>query len=166
MKNLFLIALFFSLNIFAQETKPTTYYFIRHAEKVQKSTNDNPDLTKKGKKRAVYWSEVFQHVNFDMIFSTNYKRTIATASPTAISKKLKIKLYDAKKLYSKDFKEKTRGKTILIVGHSNTTPQFVNKIIGKQKYHEINESNNSNLYILTISENLKSSILLKIPFEK
>ena len=66
-----------------------------------------------------------------MIFSTNYKRTIATASPTAISKKLKIKLYDAKKLYSKDFKEKTRGKTILIVGHSNTTPQFVNKIIGK-----------------------------------
>ena len=68
--------------------------------KIQKITNENPYLNKKGKKRAVYWSEVFQHVNFDMIFSTNYKRTIATASPTAISKKLKIKLYDAKKLYS------------------------------------------------------------------
>ena len=162
MKNLFLIALFFSLNIFAQETKPTTYYFIRHAEKVQKSTNNNPDLTKKGKKRAVYWSEVFQHVNFDMIFSTNYKRTIATASPTAISKKLKIKLYDAKKLYSKDFKEKTRGKTILIVGHSNTTNAFANKVLGEEKYPQIDDSNNSNLYIVTVIDGKVSSVLLKI----
>ena len=50
MKKLLIIVLLFSLNIIAQETKPTTYYFIRHAEKMQNSTNDNPELTKKVKK--------------------------------------------------------------------------------------------------------------------
>ena len=97
-----------------------------------------------------------------MIFSTNYKRTIATASPTAISKKLKIKLYDAKKLYSNEFQKITKGKTVLIVGHSNTTPQFVNKIIGKQKYTEINEANFSNLFIINLSQDSKTDVLLKI----
>ncbi len=164
MKKLLIIVLLFSLNIIAQETKPTTYYFIRHAEKIQNSTNDNPELTKKGKKRAVYWSEVFQHVNFDMIFSTNYKRTIATASPTAISKKLKIKLYDAKKLYSNEFQKITKGKTVLIVGHSNTTPQFVNKIIGKKKYTEINETNFSNLFIVNLLQDSMTDTLLKIDY--
>lgn len=164
MRNILCILLFsiISVNIQAQEIKPTTYYFIRHAEKVQKASEENPELTKKGKKRALYWNEVFQHIKFDMVFSTNLKRTLATASPTAKSNGLKIHLYDPKNQFSKEFQEKTKGKTVLIVGHSNTIPSFINKIIGKKKYLDIADANNSNLYIVTVVNGKASDLLLKI----
>lgn len=147
----------------AQENEVTTYYFIRHAEKVRlDATNKNPNLTEKGKMRAESWSTVFKNVDFDLIYSTNYNRTIQTATPTSKNKDLEIKLYNPRELYNENFKNKTKHKTVLIVGHSNTTPLFVNKIIGKKKYTEIEDTNNSNLYIVTIANNIISTILLKI----
>jgi 2,3-bisphosphoglycerate-dependent phosphoglycerate mutase len=165
-KNLFLIIIIsISIHIKAQthENKITTYYFIRHAEKVRTdTTNKNPNLTTKGKKRAQNWSSVFKNVEFDSIYSTNYNRTIETATPTAKDKNLKIQFYNPKEMFNDDFKLKTFGKTILVVGHSNTTPQFVNKILGDEKYPNIDDSNNANLYIVTISSNIITDILLKI----
>ncbi|WP_372744658.1 histidine phosphatase family protein [Lutibacter sp.] len=164
MKKLFLaIILICSISIQAQNTNSTTYYIIRHAEKVLKTSDENPELTKKGKKRAIYWSEVFQHVKFDLVYSTNLKRTLSTASPTAKSKGLKIQLYNPKNQNSKEFIQKTKGKTVLIVGHSNTIPSFINKIIGKKKYSDIAETNYSNLYIVTVLNGKTSDLLLKIP---
>jgi len=167
MKNsLFLLLIIISsLNIKAQESDVTTYYFIRHAEKARTDeANKNPNLTIKGLERAKNWSTVLGSVNFDLIYSTNYNRTVQTATPTANSKNLEIQFYNPKILFSEDFKLKTKGKTVLIVGHSNTTPQFVNKVLGIEKYTDIDDSNNSNLYIVTISKPLISDILLKIEY--
>ena len=61
-----------------------------------------------------------------------------------------------------NFKKDTNGKTVLIVGHSNTTPIFTNGLIGEKKYKMIDESNNANLYIVTISKDSKTSTLLKV----
>ncbi len=159
----FLFVLIYSLNIQAQENEVTTYYFIRHAEKVRKHKSDkNPKLKKKGNKRAKNWSIVFDNIPFDIIYSTNYKRTIQTATPTAESKDLEVQFYNPRELYNSKFKEDKKGKTVLIVGHSNTTPQFVNKVLGSKKYVDIEDNNNSNLYVLTISNNSISDILLKI----
>ena len=162
-KILILILFLISISLSAQKKEITTYYFIRHAEKDLKNS-DNPNLTKKGEKRAIFWSEVFKNVKFDLIYSTNYNRTIQTATPTATSKKIKIQIYNPKELYNKTFINTTKGKTVLIVGHSNTTPQFVNKIIGKQEYLEIDESNNSNLYIVSSTNNYQSHTLLKVKY--
>ena len=160
---LLLITFFCILNIQAQETESTTYYLIRHAEKVRSNIKiKNPNLKEKGVDRAVKWSKTFIHTDFDYIFSTNYKRTIQTALPTAKSKNLEIQFYNPNDLFNDEFKALTAGKKVLIVGHSNTTPQFVNKILGEEKYPEIDDRNNANLYIITISENNKSSILLNI----
>lgn len=150
-------------NTEAQDNYVTTYYFIRHAEKDRnEKNNDNPDLTEKGIQRAENWMAVFDKVPFDIIYSTNYNRTIQTANPTAKHKNLEVQIYDPKALYNEDFKSKTKGKKVLIVGHSNTTPQFVNKVLEMEKYPDIDDLNNSNLYILTISNNTISDILLKI----
>ncbi|PHS53081.1 MAG: phosphoglycerate mutase [Lutibacter sp.] len=160
-----IIILNLSIQIKAQshENEITTYYFIRHAEKIRTdTTNKNPNLTEKGIGRAQNWSSVFKHVTFDSIYATNYNRTIQTATPTAKDKNLVIQFYNPRTLFIEDFKLKTIGKTILIVGHSNTTPQFVNKILGTNKYADINNSNNSNLYIVTISNNRITDILLEI----
>ena len=164
---LFIYVVLYSTFIVAQENENTTYYFIRHAEKIRTNkTNKNPDLTKQGTCRAENWSVVFESVDFDIIYSTKYNRTIQTATPTALKKQLEIQYYSPSNLYDVDFKAKTKGKTVLVVGHSNTTPQFVNDILGKHIYENIDDSNNDNLYIVTISGTIKSSTLLRIPYSK
>jgi len=65
-------------------------------------------------------------------------------------------------MYSEAFQNNTKGKTVLVVGHSNTTNVFANKVLGEEKYDEINDSNNSNLYIVTVIDGKPSAILLKI----
>jgi 2,3-bisphosphoglycerate-dependent phosphoglycerate mutase len=154
-----------AFNSYSQVIETTTYYFIRHAEKeIKKNGNDNPNLSIKGLKRAVFWSDIFKNVKFDDIYSTKFNRTLQTATPIAKSKKLNIQLYNPKDLYNGNFKQITKGKTVLIVGHSNTTPLFINKILGKEKYLEIKETNYSNLYIVSIANNQISDVLMQIKY--
>ncbi|MBT8375825.1 MAG: histidine phosphatase family protein [Bacteroidia bacterium] len=149
----------------AQESKDevTTYYLIRHAEKDRSDkTNRNPHLNKKGLKRAKKWSEVFTNIDFDLIYSTDYHRTRETAMPTVQANKISLDLYDPRSINYEDFLSDTQGKTVLIVGHSNTTPLFTNKLLGDDKYDQIDDNNNANLYILTIIYDTKTSTLLVI----
>jgi phosphohistidine phosphatase SixA len=145
------------------QQKTTTYYLIRHAEKDRSDkTNRNPHLTEAGKQRAEHWASVLKDVKFDGVYSTNYNRTIETATPTAKANNLELQFYDPRDLASKAFLETTKGKNVLIVGHSNTTPQFVNALLEDKKYDDIEDNNNANLYIVTISEDSKTSTVLVI----
>lgn len=162
MKKISLLLLFFSIYSFGQNNT-TTYYLIRHAEKIRSEVVlKNPHLNKKGLARAITWSQVFKDVKFDLIYSTNYHRTIETATPTQLNNALDIQLYDPSNLYTTAFKNTTKNKTVLIVGHSNTTPAFANKIIGKQQYDAMDDRNNGNLYIISIKNNHVSKQLLHI----
>ena len=163
MKKLILTFIFLSLSLISYAQEITTYYFIRHAEKLRiDKTDKNPNLNFNGYKRAEAWKDVFSDVPFDAIYSTDYNRTKLTAKPTATSKNLPILLYNPNTMYSEAFQNNTKGKTVLVVGHSNTSNVFANKILGIEKYKEIKDNNNSNLYIVTISDGKISSILLKI----
>jgi len=173
MKYLFtlILTVLLTLPTFAQENtealensiETTTYYFIRHAEKDRSdATNKNPMLIQKGMFRSVKWTYVLENVKFDAIYSTDYNRTKQTAQPTAEKNGLEIIIYDARELYSEEFIKNTKGKTVLVVGHSNTTPIFVNTVIGKEIYEPINDSNNANLYIVTISSSGEVSDLLLV----
>ncbi|WP_033961907.1 phosphoglycerate mutase family protein [Psychroserpens jangbogonensis] len=159
-------ALSFIIPVNAQEkTKPstTTYYLIRHAEKDRSDkTNKDPNLKEEGNKRAVNWSKVFENVDFDAVYSTQYNRTTQTAQPTAKMQELEIQSYDPRNLYSEEFAKATFGKTVLVVGHSNTTPVFVNAILGEKKYENMDDHDNGSLYIVTISEDHKIDQVLKI----
>jgi 2,3-bisphosphoglycerate-dependent phosphoglycerate mutase len=163
MKKIILICtfLFISSSCYSQEV--TTYYLIRHAEKLRIDITDkNPKLNYEGVKRADAWKEVFTNVKLDAVYSTDYNRTKLTAKPTANSKNLPIFLYDPKDMYSESFQHKTKGKAVLVVGHSNTTHIFANKVLGRDEYNQINDDNNSNLYIVSVIDEKAFSILLKI----
>jgi len=151
----------FALPTFSQEEKAsetTTYYFIRHAEKNRSdATNKDPHLIQKGILRAAKWSFVLEHVKFDVVYSTDYNRTKETAQPTAETNGLDITIYDPRQLNSDTFIANTKGKTVLVVGHSNTTPMFVNAVLGVKKHANIDDNNNANLYIVTISANGEKS---------
>lgn len=157
MKSLKILVILFTLSfvipVEAQEEGNTTIYLIRHAEKDRSDkSNRNPHLTEKGKARALKWAEVLKNVSFDAVYSTDYHRTKETATPTLTQSNLKgLQMYDPRDLDIDAFLKANKGKKVLVVGHSNTTPEFVNAILGKKKYEWIDDSNNGNLYIVTIS---------------
>ena len=139
------------IKVKTEQDPAATYYLIRHAEKDRSdASNRNPNLTEEGAKRAKKWAEVFKDVDFDAIYSTDYNRTLQTAEPTADQKKLEIIKYDPKNIFDKNFEKSTAGKTVLVVGHSNTTPQFANAILAEKKYEDIDDSENGALFIVQI----------------
>ena len=160
MKKLFFLLVFVALIVSCKSDKKeeaklvietTVYYLIRHAEKDRSTPNKDPGLTEEGLKRANNWAKILNEKEIDLVFSTDYKRTQQTASPFALANKLEILSYDPRDLYNDDFKTQTKGKTVLVVGHSNTTPAFVNTILGNQKYDKIDDSDNGKLYIVSIA---------------
>ena len=161
-KSLFLLCfMFFVTTSFGQEV--TTYYLIRHAEKdLSDKSNRNPHLTEVGKERARTWKTIFKEVTFDKIYSTGYHRTKETAAPTAEDHQLNVEDYDPRNLYSPNFKKATQGKTVLVVGHSNTTPYLANKISGVQNYADIDELIHGNLYIIQCIGDTVTTQLLSI----
>lgn len=161
MKNYFLLVLF-ALTVLSCEPpkEVTTYYLIRHAEKDRTDANNrNPNLTEEGHKRAKNWSEYFKEIPLDEVYSTKYNRTMQTAQPTAESKGLTIKNYDPRTLYNLQFETDTYNKSVLIVGHSNTTPVFANQIINKhdennnrKPYPNMDDNDNASLFKIVITK--------------
>ena len=147
---LFVLMFVISTTVTSAQEETTTYYFVRHAEKDRSDkTNKDPHLIDKGQLRALSWSIILKDIDFDAVYSTNYNRTKETAAPTAQSKNLEVQLYDPRDMYNEGFIKATAGKKVLVVGHSNTTPSFVNKVLGEERYENIDDSNNGNLYIVT-----------------
>lgn len=166
-RNLILICFtLFTINSFSQKephSEITTYYFIRHAEKDRSDTSEkDPHLTGEGHKRAQDWNIILQHIQFDAVYATNYNRTKETGLPIAATNNLDIISYNADSYFDTTFQSATKGKTVLIVGHSNTIPEFVNAVIGKEKYEHIDDANNGNLYIITLTAGRATDILLTI----
>jgi len=146
------------------QLQKTVYYLIRHSEKDRSVSGNNQHLNDIGKKRAENWAQYFKDIALDEVYATRFHRTQETARPTANSKNLNIKSYSVGKLYTNSFQKKTNGKSVLIVGHSDSTPQLVNKILGENKFGAIDDSENGMLYIITIENGEKSVEEKKISF--
>lgn len=169
MKRYCLLLLVISLSLYscAQETEipaeTSTFYFIRHAEKDRTNEeNKDPKLKEEGLLRAAKWSLVLNNIKFDAVYSTDYNRTKQTAQPTAEKNGLTLTIYDPTDLDGKAFLETNKGKNVLVVGHSNTTPQFVNAVLGIEKHQEMDDNNNSNLYIVTVTPSGEMSDVLLV----
>ena len=141
----------------------TEIYLIRHAEKDRSDIkNSNPELNDMGKKRALKWVQVFKNIELNKIYSTNYNRTIQTVTPISEENNIDISIYSPSKINYKNFILDNGGAKVLVVGHSNTIPFFVNGLIDKESYKQIDDLNNSNLYVVTICGNNISHKLLYI----
>lgn len=157
MKNFFLaICIFAATSILAQHNTESIYILVRHAEKDTSQAGStmmqaDPSLTKQGLLRAEKLITVLKKYSIDSIFSTNFIRTISTASPIAKKLGLEINTYDHKKL--QNFATQilsASGKTILVIGHSNTTPTLANLLIKEKKYEPLDESVYNKIVIVTI----------------
>ena len=119
-----------------------TWYFVRHFEKQH---SDNPSLTKTGKARAEALAVFFSDKPLTHVFSTDYNRTLETATPVTTIKALPIADYDPRNLVEFASKLKTLD-NVLVVGHSNTTPEILSLMGGKHII--IKESDYGVVYML------------------
>ena len=159
MKLLLTIFLVFSI----PENDCSTFYLIRHAEKVRTNKSDrDPKLNEKGVLRALNWKEYFLDKDITKIYSTNYKRTLETVKPFQEAIGLATILYSPSSIDYKDFISSNKGEIVLVVGHSNTIPNFVNELINDQVYAQIDDLNNSNLYIVNLCDSSISHRLIKV----
>lgn len=104
----------------------TTIYLVRHAEKAK---GKNPELTEAGKQRAEDLAAFFKGKTVTEIFSTDYRRTQQTAAPTAKQANRGVGSYSPNNLEEIAERVRKNKGIILIVGHSNTTPELA-KILG------------------------------------
>jgi len=145
------------------ENDCSTFYLIRHAEKVRTNKSErDPKLNEKGILRALNWKEYFLDKDITKIYSTNYKRTLETVKPFQEAIGLATILYSPSSIDYKDFISSNKGEIVLVVGHSNTIPNFVNELINDQVYAQIDDLNNSNLYIVNLCDSSISHRLIKV----
>jgi len=141
----------------------STFYLIRHAEKIRvDSAESNPDLNEKGLIRAERWKNYFLDKDVTKIYSTNYKRTYNTVKPLASEKNIEIFFYSPSDIEYDEFIKSNIGDTTLVVGHSNTIPGFVNELIDYEYYQQIDDFNNTNLYVVSICESNVTHKLIKV----
>ncbi len=136
-------------------------YLVRHAEKITgPQAGRNPELSGAGKKRAQILVAVLADKNIGHIHSTNFIRTIDTATPLANALGLEIKFYDPRDLGALATKIREQGGHHLVVGHSNTTPQAVIALGSETVYSPIDEKNEyDRLYeVQILSDSVKTKL--------
>lgn len=149
---------FYSLLLVLSSCAPVSFYVVRHAEKETPSsgnvmqTPNDPQLSAAGKVRAIELREELKNKKIRQIYSTNTIRTVNTAKPLSDLIRVPVNLYNSRD--SLDFmiskwKETAKG-NLLIVGHSNTVDDIVNKLCGKINVpSDLPDSEYDNLYKVT-----------------
>ncbi|MCX6214162.1 phosphoglycerate mutase family protein [Spirosoma sp.] len=123
----------------------TTVYIVRHAEKMNET--DTTDLTPAGYARAAALAETLADKNIDSIFSTPYYRTRQTAQPLAKRIGVPVVDYPAKPTDAIVERVKMiRGKTVLVVGHSNTILEIARGLGAKPTIGKIESGDFDNLF--------------------
>ncbi len=136
---------------FNTESVISTFYFIRHAEKYRSDLEDvDPELNQKGLGRAMHWAEILGDVPLDAVYTTDFERTAMTAAPTSVKNDITVQYYEPETINIEQFKADNLGKNVLVVGHSNTTPEFVNKIVGEDAFMDMDDTDNGSLFIVQL----------------
>jgi phosphohistidine phosphatase SixA len=152
--SLFLL-LSFSHNALAQHKK-LTIILLRHAEKDISPNADkvNPDLTPEGKQRAQNLVKKINKYKPTVIYSSDYIRTKMTVAPLAEKRKLTVQIYDPRKLDDlAALITEGKFKSVVVVGHNNTTPALANLLIRQEKYQTLAETEYSKIWIIKIKKN-------------
>ena len=127
------------------EVPPTTIYLVRHAEKEKDGTRD-PQLNAQGIKRSNSLAEMLKGENIRSIYSTDYQRTKMTGMPLARKMDKSIEIYSSEDEIVAILD--TISENTLIIGHSNTIPRLINRLLGKEKLDDLKEDEYDKLFSL------------------
>jgi phosphohistidine phosphatase SixA len=169
MRKILIVVSILMFGICELSAQKTIYYLVRHAEKdtsVAGATmmQANPPLSEKGIQRSTRLASLLEKENIDYIFSTKYLRTQSTAQPLATLIGKEIQFYEITKgtAFSDSIQQMPfLGKTLLIIGHSNTIPPLVNALIKSNKYQNLSDNEYGFIYkVIMESGQIKDTVLM------
>jgi broad specificity phosphatase PhoE len=133
----------------------TVVIVIRHAEKESVSEPD-PPLSEAGQARAALLVRMFGQSTgagrLDAIYVSSALRNRMTAAPLAARLgivPIVAPADDAKGLAHRVVRENS-GKRVLVIGHTNTVPEIVAALSGRNDIAQIEEKEFGTLYIVTV----------------
>ncbi len=106
---------------------PTLLILVRHAEKT--AGDPDPSLSAAGEQRAGALAHVLGDLDVDALYASQYKRSRLTLEP--LSRRVDVNIETSEISGSVDawaaafaarLLERHRGQTVVVAGHSNTTP--------------------------------------------
>jgi phosphohistidine phosphatase SixA len=136
---------------------PTTVFLVRHAEKAS-DAGDDPPLTEIGRRRADDLATTLRDAGVEVVVVSERRRTHETAAPLVRARGI---AFDTVRLGStvaehaaavaRRIREAHRGRTVLVVGHSNTIPPIV-AALGGPRFPDICDPVHSELFTMLIRE--------------
>jgi phosphohistidine phosphatase SixA len=144
---IFCISACSDLTLPASKDKARIIVLTRHAEKLDESKD--PPLTDQGMERGGAIAYFLKSTPLDAVYATPYSRVRHTLQPSADRFGLAIQEYSVDTLweFAMNILKNTNG-NILIGGHSNSTPDLANFLIGDSIYSEIPHEDYTRLYLL------------------
>ena len=149
------IAIAIGLAWFFESQATTTIIFVRHAEK-NLSVEDDPELTEAGQRRVFELTRQMKDADvvegIDAIYSTPFRRNLATVEPLSELLELPINLYNKNEYESvlETILDKHKGKIILVVGHSDTLANLMAELGASKSVPVIADNEYDNIYIVSI----------------
>ncbi|HEX8392171.1 MAG TPA: phosphoglycerate mutase family protein [Longimicrobium sp.] len=148
-------ALLFGLPAAAQDS--TVVVLVRHAEKAVIAGEANPPLSEEGQARARVLADSLAAWNVDAIITTQYVRTQQTAAPLAAARRITpVVVSTAGEGGAAGHPAAVAaavrgmaGKTILVVGHSNTVRQIIHAL-GGPAARDLCDGEFSNLFVVVL----------------
>jgi phosphohistidine phosphatase SixA len=134
----------------------STVFLVRHADKIL-DDSPNPSLSGDGVIRAAKLDSLLRDVELAGVFASSTNRAMETAKPVADRHGLTIYNYDPEKpgpVFPMIF-EFEKGKKFLVIGHSNTMPEFIHEMVGDTTEYKINEKVYDDFFVLTANERYK-----------
>ena len=150
---LFFICLLVAAGTHAQTT--TRIFIVRHADR-----EPADDLNPAGVIRANELKRVLLNTGVDSVFSTNFVRTKKTVQPLATAEGLPVLLYDSNPPLLQRILKFSKGKTVLVAGHSNTVAQFIKSCGCQPPFVNIPDTQFDNLFLVII-QHPKPRVLMK-----
>ncbi len=135
-----------------KESNTTTIILLRHAEK-DTADGVDPGLTEMGKFRAQRLVKLFPNAIPDEMYATPYVRTRETLASWAKATGLTIKDFKPGQLDElAELLKIQKGKTIVVAGHSNTTPALANLLLNTDRYTAWEDNVYNKLFVITITK--------------
>jgi phosphohistidine phosphatase SixA len=143
----------------AAERAETRIILVRHGETEPDGTRD-PALSAVGRERAERLALMLRDAGVTRILSTGYKRTQGTAAPLARATGLEVEAYEPAGMQALAETLRSATGVIVVVGHSNTTPEFV-RFLGGDPGTAIPETEYDRLYVVVPAADASATVMLR-----
>lgn len=147
------------------DVKNTTLIVVRHAEKEK---GDDPGLTPDGKERAMELATIAEAQGVDVVFTSQYKRTVDTGKASSTKLGIPITQFEINRNNFTDYpsilasiiKDDYVGSDALVVTHSNIFMPIVNQFVDSEMA-EVSESEYDRIATIYMTESDTTVIIGK-----